>query len=245
MTKVHTKNMALKIGIGLSFYQDFDSLRRMLMSLQGYPIDRLIAIDGSYEGYPAEGGLSHEACRELITTFQTPFLTYPYPRVSEIQKRQKYFDLSYRFSLDVLIVMDSDEYIIHDRTNWPLFVDELEQKIEDHKQTWIQSYCIPVNLKNKGEKQMPFFYTENLPRVFVRPSELQYVDNHYMVRNKRTGVLMRYPSETLLHNLTLGHDHTLRTKEFMEQRKIYQERLIEEEKNRMLERQNEFAKGIS
>jgi hypothetical protein len=233
--------MTLKIGIGLSFYQDFNSLRRMLMSLKGYPIDRLIAIDGSYEGYPSDEGCSHTACYELISSFQIPHITVRYPRFTEIQKRQMYFEFSKVYGVDVLIVMDSDEYIIHDKTNWVVFVNELKEKIEKHKNTWIQSYCIPVVLKNKGEKQMPEGYTENLPRIFVRPSELAYVDNHYMVRNKKTGVLMRYPSETLISGcFTLGHDHNMRSKEYMDQRKIYQERLIEEERNRMLQRQNNF-----
>lgn len=213
------------------------------MSLQGYPIDRIIAIDGKYVGHPAEKEVSDLECRHLFRSFQTPYeLFHEATEKTEIGQRQLYF--YYADDLDVLIVMDSDEYIVHNKTNWPLFIDELEQKIDDHKNTWIQSYCIPIILKNKGMKNMPEGYSENLPRVFVRPSELQYVDNHYMVRNKKTGVLMRYPSETLLHNLTLGHDHDLRSKEYMEQRKIYQERLIEEEKNRMLDRQNDFVRTL-
>ena len=44
-----------KIGIGLCFYQDLHSLTRRLYSLQPYPIDYLIAVDGRFKEYPSEG----------------------------------------------------------------------------------------------------------------------------------------------------------------------------------------------
>jgi hypothetical protein len=56
----------LSIGIGLCFYQDVHSLTRCLYSLQAYPLDHLIAIDGKFKEYPAEGQLSDQRCLDLI-----------------------------------------------------------------------------------------------------------------------------------------------------------------------------------
>ncbi len=40
---------------------------------------------------------------------------------SEIEKRSKYIDLSAKYSIDVLIIIDSDEYVLED-SNWEIFV---------------------------------------------------------------------------------------------------------------------------
>ena len=61
----------LSIGIGLCFYQDVHSLTR-LYSLQSYPLDYLIAIDGKFKEYPAEGQLSDQQCLDLIKTSNIP-----------------------------------------------------------------------------------------------------------------------------------------------------------------------------
>ena len=236
--------MTLNIAVGLSFYNDFDSLRRMLTSIQAYPIDLIIAVDGKYKGHPAELQFSEMECREIFGAFQTHYSLVAISNRTEIEKRQLYFDHSGHENIDVLLVMDSDEYFIQDKTNWPLFIQDLEQKIEANKGTYRQSYSVPVQLKNKGELSMPSDYIENLPRLFHRPGELQYVDDHYTIRNRSTGVLMSYQSDTLCQHILLGHDHDLRTKEYQEQRLEYQKRLIAEENAKRKERQDDFVKSI-
>jgi hypothetical protein len=124
----------MKIGIGLSFYQDFDSLRRMLTSLQAYPIDLIIAIDGKYKGHAARRTLSNAECIDLFKSFQTPYTLDISPNTSQIEKRQRYFDLA--IDLDCLIVMDSDEYFIQENTVWDLFVEDLVCKIKENSTTY-------------------------------------------------------------------------------------------------------------
>lgn len=236
--------MALRIGIGLSFYEDFDSLRRMLMSCQSYPIDLIIAVDGKYEGYPVENPLSSEECTELFRGFQTPYIYVPYPDVSQNHKRQIYFDLAKNHNLDVIIVMDSDEYFIHERTNWPLFIEDLEQKINNNTHTYRQAYCIPVVLSDKGVQKMPADYTENLPRLFYKPHELRYVDDHYTIRNKKTGVMMTFEGNSTLQHIAMGHDHSLRTKEYNDNTQKYEEELIEYENSVRDKRREDFSNEI-
>jgi hypothetical protein len=239
--------MTLKIGIGLSFYQDFHSLRRMLQSLQSYPIDLLIAVDGRYNEHPADLPFSSIECRDLIDSFQTPSGVYAIHLRTEIEKRQLYFEVAGHHHIDVLIVMDSDEYIIHNKTKWHLFIEELEHKIEQNEGTFRRCYCIPVLLKSKGQtKEMPKGYIEKLPRIFYKPQDLQYVDDHYTVRNKKTGVnvISHFTQDSVIKHLTIGHDHNLRDKEYLEQRTTYQQTLINTENELRKQRQDDFIREI-
>lgn len=236
----------LKIAIGLSFYEDFDSLRRMLMSLQSYPIDMLIAVDGAYEGYPAKKWNSSDAVIELLDSFQTPIhrIEGPPSRLHQNEKRQIYFDVCKEDNIDCLIVMDSDEYFIHEKTNWPLFIEDLEQKIRDNAHTYRQAYCIPVVLGDKGIQKMPAGYTENLPRLFYKPWELQYVDDHYTIRNRKTGVMMTFEGNATLQHIAMGHDHALRSKQYNANTQKYEDELVEYENSVRDKRRQEFSDSL-
>ena len=197
-------SLNLKIGIGISFYQDFDSLYRMLQSLQSYPIDTIIAVDGKYAGHPAGPLLSDNDVLNLLNSFQTRTFIFELGGRSQIEQRQIYFEKSKEYGLDVIIVMDSDEYIIHERTDWRKFVEELEEHIRMNKDTYVQGYSIPLIINQKRYKEKD--HTINSPRVFYRPWELQYVDNHWTIRNKKTGVAMGYQTDrTKLESLVIGH----------------------------------------
>jgi hypothetical protein len=203
----------------------------MLQSLQSYPIDHIIAVDGKYKGHPAKTQLSDKECTDLFKSFQIKYDIIPWQNASQIEKRQVYFELCKEKGIDVIIVMDSDEYVIHKKTNWPLFVEELENKVRYNKDTFVQGYTIPLLINQKGQRYPPN-HLINSARVFHRPWELQYVDNHYTIRNKKTGVNMGYQSDrTVLTQLTIGTDHKLRDKEYMDQRAIYEYYQYTDEEN--------------
>lgn len=236
--------MTLKIGIGLSFYNDFDSLRRMLMSCQQYPIDLIIAIDGRYDIHPSKNMLSERQVRDLFKAYQTPYKIVDAPNLNQNAKRQIYFDKAAEYGLDVIIVMDSDEYFIHKETVWSEFLASLHQKIRQNEQTYVQCYCIPVLLIDKGIQKMPEGYTENLPRVFYKPHTLQYVDDHYSIRNKKTGILMTTQSNQVLRCIMMGHDHKLRTKTYNENCKQYEDDLIVFENENRTKRRDDFIRAL-
>lgn len=233
--------MTLKIGIGLSCYQDFDSLRRMLMSCQQYPIDKIIAVDGRYDGYPTKEEYSDQDVLDLFDSFQTKVEVFPYAG-NQNAKRQIYFDNAK--NLDVLIVMDTDEYFLPKQTNWPLFVEDMEQKIRDNAHTYKQAYCLPVYLLNKGVQKMPDGYHENLPRIFNRPTELRYVDDHFSIRNKTTGVLMSFEGNSVVQHITMGHDHNLRSKQYKANTEKYENELIEYENSIRDKRRRDFSDNM-
>lgn len=234
----------LKIAIGLSFYNDFDSLRRMLMSCQSYPIDLIIAVDGRYEGYPTKEPLSNKQTIDLFKGFQTPYTYISAADESQNKKRDVYFAACKEHGIDCLIVMDSDEYFLHEFTNWPLFIADLEKKIQENAHTYRQAYCIPVVLGDKGIQKMPAGYTENLPRLFYKPWELQYVDDHYTIRNKKTGVMMTFEGNATLSDIAMGHDHALRTEQYNANTEKYEDELIEYENSVREKRRQDFSDSL-
>jgi hypothetical protein len=238
--------MTLRIAIGLSFYEDFDSLRRMIQSCQSYPIDMIIAVDGRYKGFDSKNGISSQKCIDLFKASQTPFDIDVSIDKDQNVKRQRYMDLCApkAHDIDCLIVMDSDEYFIHEGTNWPLFIEDLEHKIKENENNYKQGYCIPTLLIDKGIQRMPEGYYENLPRLFHKPHTLRYVDDHFSIRNKQTGSHMTFEGNSVLNHITLGHDHDLRTIEYSRLTKEYQENLIKEENAIRKQRQDDFVRTI-
>jgi hypothetical protein len=233
----------MKIAVGLAFYQDFDSLRRMLTSLQAYPIDLLIAVDGKYAEHPAAQNYSSRECIDLFNSFQTPYRLEPAPsHYSERQKRQMYLDFAGWFKMDVLIIMDSDEYIIHNETDWDMFTLDLSKKLKTNP-TYRQGYSIPVRKGwTRDNKANDGHLTQNLPRLFYNPGSLRYVDDHCSIRNRYTGVLQTFEGNTVCQHIMLGHDHTLRSKKEHEESRQYQEILIEKENAERQRNRDDFIR---
>ena len=219
----------------------------MLQSCQDYPIDLIIAIDGRYKGYPAKTKYSSKEVLDLFKTEnKLPYkLINKHPDDLDQQaKRNIYFDYCEQAKMDCLIVMDSDEYFINEKTDWDLFIQDLSQKITDNAHTYKQAYCIPMTLGDKGVQRMPEGYTENLPRLFHRPYELSYIDDHFSIRNKKTGILMTFDGNVTLSHIAMAHDHSLRPDEYTINTAIYEDNLIIEENNTREQKRNDFVRTI-
>lgn len=245
----------MKIAIGLSFYQDYDSLKRMIASLQPYPIDLLIAVDGRYADYPvtkiSSSLLSSDECLDLIRNEDINKIPYKVidgttdeELLTQERKRDLYFSACDEEDIDCLIVMDSDEYFLPNQTKWNLFMEDLRNKIRDNAHTYKRAYTIPVSLRDKGIEKMPDGYFENLPRLFHKPYELKYVDDHFSIRNKKTGVLVTREGNTLLNHIAIGHDHNLRPKEYTANTKKYEEFLTLQENETRERKQDDFIRTI-
>lgn len=222
----------LSIGIGLCFYQDVHSLTRCLYSLQPYPLDYLIAVDGKFREYPAEGEVSDQQCLDLIKSFQHSVRYLAIIGLEEMEKRQKYFDECSKLGIDVLIVLDSHEYILPTATNWDLFHLDLLDKINTNV-TQAQGYCLPTIRRNLDKNEENILDVDgdvqNLPKLFYRPECLEYVGNQHIIRNKRTGVIQRYGRNSVCQHIMVGHDHSLRSNKSIEEHLTYQDRLIQKQ----------------
>ena len=75
--------------------------------------------------------------------FQHPVRYIATVGLEEMEKRQKYFDEFAVSGIDVLITLDSDEYILPTATNWDLFHLDLLHKINSSAKE-AQGYCLPT-----------------------------------------------------------------------------------------------------
>lgn len=217
----------MKIAIGLSFYEDYKSLRRMLQSLEPYPVDLIIAVDGKYKEWsdPTAPNLSN-AKRVLDTfrSFRIPFRYVGIGGLTQIEKRTLYFEYCNKEDIDVLIVMDSDEYIIEDKTNWSLFTKDLEQKIKtNNTRQCTQSYSIPIQGYDiQGDRTESTNNPTHILKAFYKPSELEYHGNHYTIRNRYTKLIQGYAGDVRCEHIMIGHDHALRDPERLKQMDEYE-----------------------
>jgi hypothetical protein len=223
--------MTLCIGIGLNFYQDFDSLRRLMQSLQCCAFDALIAVDGKYLEWPDQlaPDRSDKATIDLLSTSRIPLLYLNGASLTQNQKRQRYFDSAPVMDLDAIFVLDSDEYIVCEKTNYALFKQDLEQKIAAN-QTYRQAYCIPCRMWDQWPHPDLGGQIQNIARVFIAPWTLRYAENHFTIRDKRTGVCQTFEGAPICQHIMMANDHKLREPTYQQTSTTYSKALLEWEK---------------
>ena len=101
----------MKIGIGLIFYDDLESLKRCMPTVEA---DTIYAIDGRFKGYDTPNALSTDGSREYLQTFDNVVLIDA-PDLPQFEKRNTYLKACKE---DFLFVVDSDHLMEGD---WKLF----------------------------------------------------------------------------------------------------------------------------
>jgi hypothetical protein len=114
--------LPLKVAAGIIFFNDCVSLDRCLNSINE-GVDVVFAIDGKFPNFPADSELSTDGSRELVSSFSKCVLI-DFPR-SEVDKRSKYLEYCAHYSIDVLLIIDSDEFV-RNPENWSTFHHNLE-----------------------------------------------------------------------------------------------------------------------
>lgn len=242
---------------GTIFYNDCKSLERTLNSLKD-KMDWMICVDGRFKDFKDDNstGVSTDGSRELVLSYDNAILLNK-QNTYEIQKRQEYVnfcgvDTSNKI-VDYLLIVDSDEYIIEKEWDEKLFRESCINTCESeyYKQynvfavmceinSPIYDHCCykitganPPQLAPPNEKQFAHH-----PRLWHRPYEMQYNITHYQFINKdpKKGTLHHCETNAaaaIIPGIKIGHDHSLRTKEFLEKRLPYQTKLVELEQKRL------------
>lgn len=226
----------MRIALLLIFYNNFRELERLINSIPSNSIEMVIAIDGIFK-YTAESNpdlplLSNDGSRELLLN-QKKFkiCVYDMPKSIEVDKRNKYLELSEKYDIDVGIIIDSDElfyYYDHDPVEqWTKFRQEISNLVKINPKHNI--YSIKTMLSDD-------YALMEYHRVWYRPGEMRYFRNsHYHYLNIRNGEYELHKGNKIMHcqqaiatisSLCLRHNHALRTKEQMQSRKNYQLYLI-------------------
>jgi hypothetical protein len=225
--------MIFRIALVTIFYNDKNSLLRCLNSFNE-GVDLMICIDGKYPTFPDNNktGLSIDGSREVVKSFKKAILV-DMPNTPEFDKRQKYLQVCEENDVDILIIGDSDEYVLEDISNFQVFKEMLTRIIIQRDKGSKNVYAVPIRQPNGTYIAYP--------RVWYRPEEMEYYDGrHYFFRNKYPKDHKLYKenlphqanhSVNTINGILLGHDHILRTPEHMASRFQYQVWLERHERN--------------
>lgn len=226
----------VRVAIGTITYNDREGLYRLIKSLDGNA-DIHFIIDGKYPNFPGDSEYSNDGTLEMLETFQRTAEAYGDSRntvdryhkihvsllaAPEHQKRQKYVELCERYAVDALIILDSDEYVDNDNTNWRELRDGIDLAIA------LQSF--EENKWNVHNVQGFWGCIQQCPRLWIHPFQMQYVnESHKTFKNKyHDQYLNRYGSmyavpQVLDYHFRFIQDSSYRTKERIEQSKKYYE----------------------
>jgi len=225
-------NRSLTIAAGIVFFDDEKGLQRCLRSIQTY-VDLIIAIDGRFKHFEDDHDFSINNSRKVVESF--PNATYYcYPNLTEIDKRNKYLEITGSKNIDFLLVIDSDEYAVID-------MNEFSDNLTRIKQYKTSSYIdrktkdtpdvYGIKIFEKHIEKPDFIRERYIERIFYKPAKLRYqlihcnmVDVDNPSRNFTT---RKYTSE--INGITLYNDDDLRSNHYLERSIQYQKNLLEGE----------------
>jgi hypothetical protein len=216
----------MKLAAGIIFFNDRFSLQRCLYTLIN-DIDIIFAVDGKFPNFPGSYDLSTDGSREVLKSFSKCHLI-DFPK-SEFEKRSKYLQLCKVNNVDVLLIIDSDEFVL-ENAEWSTFKENLKTMIVDRDKCTRNVYAVDLQINHSKDEFLAF------PRIWYKPDEMEYYgEKHYYFRNKN-GLKNNLShqadhSVNVIKGIRLGHDHTLRTKKHMDSRFIYQTWLQNYEKS--------------
>ena len=227
----------MKFGIGLTFYNDYLNIKRLLDSVKKGEelgvISGIIAVDGRYPGFRSDNGtgLSIDGSRELLKAHRNVTLI-DMPNRAQVAKRNKYLSMSKKLGFDFLIIADSDEYFVN--MDWLTFqyAAQKQARLDDYLYRIYDVRC-DGDVWNIGER----------PRLWFRPWQVRYDIKHYrwIIKAKKHHDRPVYEGQcghALIPGCTLRHDHALRTEERTEMMLKYEDWLIHEEVRQMKRKYN-------
>jgi hypothetical protein len=224
--------VTIKIAIGLVFYEDMNGLARTLLSVADH-VHEIFCIDGVYNRHPlaptagASDGLSHDGSREICKAFSNVSLI-DMPFVTEVQKRNRYLELAKEKECDLLIILDSDEYVPTKEgcNDWERFYSQIEKVV-------LQKYRMCYNMFNMYLHDVGMTDDANQwthkPRLLFKPYQIEYWYNHHTFRKKAEYIRINpspvYPVD-VVDGVRIWHDQSLRGKQRMQARKVYQDWIL-------------------
>lgn len=152
-------------------YNEIDGLKQLIPSLRlgEGGVDVAVFIDGIFPGFEGKDYLSTDGSRELILEYQDKnpdtvvLLDMPAEEFFKRELANHY--IRYR-GIPFILILDGDEYIMNNRTDWKRFRDNL-QKIYDRNDEH-NIFGIDVNYGSWDQ-----FWSK--PRLWFKPWEVGYI----------------------------------------------------------------------
>jgi len=216
----------ITVGVGLIFFNDYSSLKRCLNSIHDLA-DIIFAIDGRFPTFPGDSEFSTDGSRELVKS---------YPKVllvdcakPEFEKREKYLEYCALYSVDILLIIDSDEFVVNGH-DCKTFRRNVKTLIFDRDKCMYNVYTVMLQSLDNSEEFAPY------PRVWYNPAKMEYhAGRHYCFRNKEDKETNISGQSDLIskviEGIKVGHDHSLRSKYHLQSRSIYQRWFVDFERS--------------
>jgi hypothetical protein len=212
----------VRLGAGIIFFDDYSSLGRCIDSIND-GVDIIFAIDGKFPTFPGDSQLSKDGSRELVKSYPKCLLI-DYP-MAEFEKREKYLEYCALYSVDILLIIDSDEFVLRDH-NWELFRHNSEAVIFDRDFCTYNVYSVMLQSLDNCYEFAPY------PRVWYNPAQMEYfAGRHYCFRKKKTKETSIPTQYKIIEGIEIGHDHSLRSEHHLKGRSMYQTWLVNFERS--------------
>ena len=182
----------MKLAVGINTYQDRKGIQRTIESLYDN-VDFIIVVDGRYPswGTDQDPQFSIDGTKEYCSSLDK--VKYYEMFADQTEKRTKYMKLSKRYDCDLLLVVDSDDYV-HQSTDWNTF-KEYANNVEYFRE----------NKRERGQQiyNVEFIMTptkrQYIGRLFYNPFELRYISHWKVVNITRNNNEVRYPRASLMN----------------------------------------------
>lgn len=169
---------------GLNTYQDFRGLERCVSSIINH-IDKIFVIDGRYPSYGTPDMPEYSTDETAIfCNALAPRVEYHKLFAEQTVKRSRYLELAkdYKF----LLVIDADDYIVKEKTDWELFRNELQNTPRfDHTLKANNQHAHNILYEYEPGKLNAF------GKLIYKPSELYY-RSHWRLCRVADNVETRY-----------------------------------------------------
>jgi len=176
-------------------------------------VDYVFAVDGRFS--LREGSdYSDDGSTEYLAKF--PNVIFRRYMGMEHDKRNQYIEMAEKYNVDILLVLDSDEYIVD--ADWKKFKSNLEK----------------IKSSNENIHGLKHYYNQNKDstgygRIWIRPSQIRYQKAHCILNVN--GNIMRVPSTPKpIEGIAMATGDELRDDEYLKLTSEYQGRMLEYEK---------------
>ena len=191
---------------GIIFYDDKNSLERCLNSIHEV-MDLIFCIDGKFRMLKANHDTSMDGSRELVQEYPNTVLVDVVGE-NQVEKRNKYLRLAKDYNVDVMLHIDSDEYVVGDLSGFRRNLDF----VLDPTSYRPKLYNLLIRTK-RGEHT----YVVSRPRIYHNPGLLRLLSiRHYTLYDitAKPPTPLRVDCPTL-QGIELHHDDELRDREWL------------------------------
>lgn len=157
-----TSEHIFKVGVGINYFDDTKGLIKILTNDTVYDyITKFYVIDGLYAGRNDKQESDPTYLKDLQNIYSKIHIV-DMNNKTQIQKRNKYWELAKKDKMDYMIVCDSDEYM----DIKPAILDNSLRTIQDRPEK-----CYPI------KQHMVGITTMSRPRLFKGPYTFRHLQN--------------------------------------------------------------------